>query len=393
MEIFKGTTESDEYNQLIVNRLRFNNDHTLICLSTNIGYKIYESDTFMKVSKDEDHISNNVGDLKDCLVLYNTRLIAYIINDPTKENFLFLFDHEINRKISVLYFHNQISNFYISMGLIIVFPNNDNKCYIFELISLKFICCLDDLKSNNLCLYENINKQICTIIYPSLSKRSNVNIYNYKWDKCSKKIIGVNKIKINTTFPDIQLFSINKAYIIVSNEFGNKIHLYYYSTKRCELAYCIYLGSFNYEITSCQFDIKNKFLLLCTYHHYKDSDRRRYIKLFNLKELGLSYKGNICGCDDHKDSSLYTSNSKSFNFYFKKVFEWVSPLHCKLKLNINKDTLIKNDLQFKNLFYFINSNGEIDLIEFNRKKKNDIKYKKKMHFKSNEDILNDLKVL
>lgn len=362
-----------ETKKMIVNSFRYNNDKSLICLSTAKGFKVYDAFNYQLLSRPNDSESYNLENVKNCTVLYNTKFIAYLLNDVTDLKCLYFRDDDSNSKIGCLLFKNSISDFHLSSGLIAVLTENDNRCHIFELSSLKYVTSIPDVKSSQqFSMIENLDKKIITIVTASLKNKGQINITHYKSSKQFKKIIGRKKEKINTTFNSIQFLQINSKYITVSSGFGNKIHLY--NTDNNKLEFCIFLGNFNYELSNVEFDQKFKFLSIGTNH--------KYLKIFCLKHLkAMNFnKKDICICKGYDDNSV-TNSKKSFNFYFKKMFEKVTPMHCKFKFHDDfNHTMTKFGFENKNIISLIDTNGEIEDLCFDRKKANIINFKRKRLF-------------
>ena len=122
--------------------------------------------------------------------------------------------------------------------------------------------------------------------------------------------------------------------------------------------YCLFLGNFAYELGNFSVDKKNKFLMLST--------NNKYIKMFKLKDLKENNE-DICSCDDHDDDEVDHNPRKSISFFLQKMLVDTTQMHCRYRYDSKVDNLAMFDPERDDKFNIIESNGEVKVVNFNRK--------------------------
>ena len=78
------------------------------------------------------------------------------------------------------------------------------------------------------------------------------------------EILGIKErsIEIALNSYNIRHFELLSSFLLVSSEYGNKVHLYDVATG--EFRYCLFLGNFPYDISGLHFDNKEKIISIIT---------------------------------------------------------------------------------------------------------------------------------
>ena len=70
----------NNYLPVKINKMAYNQDHSLFVLATTRGYRVFDSKTFVSVCKVDDY-QDLIGDLALAMTLYKAQLIYFVGND------------------------------------------------------------------------------------------------------------------------------------------------------------------------------------------------------------------------------------------------------------------------------------------------------------------------
>lgn len=343
-----------------------------------MGFKLYETRTYKLVSTSDEINQYGIGDILNCTTLYNSQIVAFMFNEPRKRNGVFFFDDRNKKKIGGIAFGEQIEKFFVSHKLFAIFPKDKSKALLFEMKTLKYITTIHDVYKYSLCHGENLKEDLnkITLAHISSLNKNFIKLVVYLTDENTKKISMKMTMSINTNFTSIQSLEIIGEYVIASSSCGNKIHLY--SVKDFSLMYCLFLGNFAYELGNFSFDNKYKFFMCST--------NNKYIKLFKLKDIKDTNNGdNICSCEEHDDEEVDKNPRKrSLSFFLQKMLDDSTQMHCRYRYDSKYDNLAMFDSKNNDKFSIIESNGDVKIINFNRKKSGSVELKE--NFKWSKEI-------
>ena len=343
---------------LIVNAINFNTDQTLLCLSTNNGFRLYNVSSFALVSSITDINTHNIGNIAKCIALSTSSLIAYINKDITQRNCLYFWSESLLQKVAAIVLHRPITNFILNLSVIGIELSETNSYLLFHVSDLKYITSIEDVKvSTCSCIAQ---AQCVTLAHVSNLNRNYIRIFKFKFDSTvndNNVITSYAMMSVNSGFNDIQVLQLTTSFVIVSNEYGNKIHIY--SLLDMTLKHCLFLGYFQYTLTNVCVDVKEKFMLLCT--------NSKYVKVFNLKTTAQLYKAK-CGCAERSDGDIMQHSHKRsmLSFYIKKLLETTSDIHWKYRYNSNEPNVVSFDNKHKSNIMIIEVNGCVSVLQFNR---------------------------
>ena len=346
---------------LIVNAINFNTDQTLLCISTNNGFRLYNVTSFALVSNTTDINTNNIGNIAKCITLSTSSLIAYINKDISHRNCLYFWSESLSQKIAAIVLHKPITNFTLNLSVIGIELSETNSYLLFHINDLKYITSIEDVKASTCNCVVHTQTQCITLAHVSNLNRNYIRIFKFKYESTTNNnvIKSYAMISINSGFNDIQVLQLTTSFVIVSNEYGNKIHIY--SLLDMTLKHCLFLGYFQYTLTNVCVDVKEKFILLCT--------NSKYIKVFNLKTSTALYKGK-CGCAERSDGDIMQQHShrqRTLSFYIKKLLETTSDIHWKYRYNSTTEhNVVCFDTKHKSNIMIIESNGHVSVLQFNR---------------------------
>ncbi len=270
--------------------MEYNQNHSLLVISTNYGYRVFDALNDFKLISSVDEEQKDLGPLKKCKVLYKSSLLAFIgtkENQRFKENSLYIYSDEYKKILSKISFNQNTKNFYLTSSLLFVcFLSN---IYVFELLSMKYVHNIPHcfFKENLFSVMEDPLEDSEDEEYMSNNKVISIGyISSYQNDiKIQRYIINKNiptfvvKDTLNSDFTDCpdMIKLIKGLKIIVLSKSGNKLHIYDYVNNN--LLYCLYLGKGNLNIKDISFGLKSKFLMF--YYNMYQID---VIKLDKLKE-------------------------------------------------------------------------------------------------------------
>ena len=347
-------TENEQWKkfpQLKILSIDFNQNNTLLVLSTNYGYRIFDVLNDFKLVSTVDQNQKELGPLKRTKVLYKSSLVGFIgdrDNKRFKENTFNFYSDQYKKLLSKISFKQNIKDFYISSSLLFIcFISN---IYVFELFSMKYIHCIPH------CQEFTTNNKVITVGYVS-SYQNNIKLQKYIINKNIPNFVV--KDELISDFegcPDmIKLF---KGFrMIVLSKSANQLHIYDYVNN--SLLYCYNLGKGNLHIKDISFGLKNKFMMI----HY------------NLYQFDL-IKKNIdrtkCSCVKNGKKFGY-KRLKTYDFGFNKK-EKIENAYCCGFIEKKKgatDFCVQFDPKQKEIINIIDNNGFLTSYQFDRKEKGD----------------------
>ena len=366
-------TENEQWKkfpQLKILSIDFNQNNTLLVLSTNYGYRIFDVLNDFKLVSTVDENQKELGPLKKTKILYKSSLIGFVgdrDNKRFKENTFNFYSDQYKKILSKISFNQNIKDFYISSSLLFIcFISN---IYVFELFSMKYIHCIPhcQYKEKLFSLIEDpleesddeeftTNNKVITVGYVS-SYQNNIKLQKYIINKNIPNFVV--KDELISDFegcPDmIKLF---KGFrMIVLSKSANQLHIYDYVNN--SLLYCYNLGKGNLHIKDISFGLKNKFMMI----HY------------NLYQFDL-IKKNIdkakCSCVKNGKKFGY-KRLKTYDFGFNKK-EKIENAYCCGFIEKKKgatDFCVQFDPKQKEIINIIDNNGFLTSYQFDRKEKGD----------------------
>ena len=365
----------------------YNQNNTLLVISTNYGYRVFDVlNNFQLISIVDDN-QKDLGPLQKCKVLYKSSLLGFIgtkDNGRFKENSFYFYSDEYQKILSKITFNQNIKDFYISSSLLFIcFLSN---IYVFELYSMKFIhniqhCFFKEklfsiiegpLEETDDEEFSNSNTVI-TIGYIS-SYQNNIKIQRYIINKNIPSYVVKNEL--NSDFsdcPDMIKF-IKGLKIIVLSKNGNNLHIYDYVNNN--LLYCIFLGKGNLNIKDINFGIKDKFLMF-------------YYNMYQIDVIKLNKENNIVKCDCYKNVEKKNALKRlsTFDYNKGKIENAYSSGYILNKKGWNIFNC-KFDPKQKDIINVVNNGGFVTVYHFDRKEKGD-KFKSLKNICLFEEDLNE----
>lgn len=362
--------------------INYNQNKTLLVLSTNYGYRIYDVLNNFKLVSTLDQNQKDLGPLKKAKLLYKSSLIGFVgdrDNERFKENVFCFYSDEYKKILSKISFNQNIKDFYISSSLLFIcFVAN---IYVFELHSMKYIHCIphclfkenlfsfieDPLEESDNEEYTNNNKVI-SVGYVS-TYQNDIKIQRYIINKNIPKFVV--KDEVLSDFGECpEMIKLLKGFkIIVISKNGNKLHIYDYVNN--SLLYCHNLTRGSINIKDISFGLKNKFLMI----HYN-------LYQFDIIKIKKDYYENgkpVCTCTKSAGNKYGYRKLKTYDFGFHK--NNVENAFCSGNITDIKgvnNLCIKFDPKQKDIINIIDNNGYLTKYQFDRKEKGD-KLKKVEH--------------
>ena len=356
---------------LKINSMDYNQNNTLLVLSTNYGYRIFDVLNDFKLVSVVDENQKELGPLKKTKILYKSSLLGFIgmrENERFKENTFNFYSDEYKKILSKISFNQNIKDFHISSSLLFIcFISN---IYVFELHSMKYIHCIPH------CLYKDklfsiaedpleegedeeftYNNKVITVAYVS-SYQNDIKIQRYIINKnITNYVVKDDLISDFDECPEmIKLFKGFK--IIVVSKLGNQLHIYDYMNNT--LLYCHNLSKGNLNIQDISFGLKNKFMMI----HYN-------LYQFDLIKLKKDNEKAKCTCVKNTNRYGYRK-LKTFDFSFKK--DKIENAYSYGIIDKNKgatDFCVHFDPKQKDFINIVDDNGDLKVYQFDRKEKGD----------------------
>ena len=375
-----GIQDEDQDNQnndkwkkipyLKILSMEYNQNNTLLVLSTNYGYRIFDVLNNFKLVSTVDRNQKELGPLKKTKILYKSALIGFVgarENQRFKENTFCFYSDEYKKILSKISFNQNIKDFHISSSLLFIcFVAN---IYVFELQSMKFIHTIPHClyKENLFSITEDpleitddeeftLNNKVISVAYVS-SYQNDIKIQRYIINKnIPNFVVKDDLISDFKECPDM-IKLLKDFRIIVLSKSGTNLHIYDYVNN--SLLYCHHLGNGNLNIKDISFGLKNKFIMI----HYNTYQ-------FDLIKKNKDGDKGKCTCN--KNSNRFYRRLNTYDLGFNK--SKIENAYCKGNLSKAKganDFCVRFDPKQKEIINIIDNNGYLTVYQFDRKEKGD----------------------
>ena len=350
----------------------YNQNNTLLVISTNYGYRIFDVLHDFQLISTVDYNKRELRALKKCKVLYKSSLLGFIgakENERFKENTFYFYSDEYKKILSKVTFNQNIKDFYISSSLLFIcFLSN---IYVFELFSMKFIhniqhcffkeklfSVIEDPLEENEEDEEFSNNKVITIGYIS-SYQNDIKIQRYIINKNIPNYIVKDTLYSDFTDCPDMIKLIKGLKILVLSKSGNKLHIYDYVNNN--LLYCLFLGKGDINIKDINLGIKDKFLMF-------------YYNMYQIDIIKLNKENNSvkCNCPQHSENKFALKRLRTFDFNSNKgKIENVYSSGTLLNKKGWNDFNCQFDPKQKDIVNVVNNGGFLTVYQFDRKEKGD----------------------
>ena len=350
--------------------MNYNQNNTLLVLSTNYGYRIFDVLNDFQLISTVDESQKELGPLKKAKILYKSSLIGFIgekENERFKENTFYFYSDEYKKILSKITFSQNIKDFYISSSLLFIcFLTN---IYVFELHSMRYIHNIQHCLYNEklISIVEDpleetedeeylTNNKVITIGYVT-SYQNEIRIQRYIINKNIPNFVVKDTVKSDFNECPEMIKLIKGLKIIVVSKNGNRLHIYDYVNN--SLLYCLYLGNDNYNINDINLGIKNKFLMF----YYK-------VYQIDIIKMDKELKKVKCNCSDSNNKFLY-KRLKTFDFNNKSRINNVYSSGIIINKGKYLEYLCQFDPKKKDIINVVNNGGFLTVYQFDRKQEGD----------------------
>jgi len=350
--------------------MNYNQNNTLLVLSTNYGYRIFDVLNDFQLISTVDESQKELGPLKKAKILYKSSLIGFIgekENERFKENTFYFYSDEYKKILSKITFSQNIKDFYISSSLLFIcFLTN---IYVFELHSMRYIHNIQHCLYNEklISIVEDpleetedeeylTNNKVITIGYVT-SYQNEIRIQRYIINKNIPNFVVKDTVKSDFNECPEMIKLIKGLKIIVVSKNGNRLHIYDYVNN--SLLYCLYLGNDNYNINDIKLGIKNKFLMF----YYK-------VYQIDIIKMDKELKKVKCNCSDSNNKFLY-KRLKTFDFNNKSRINNVYSSGTIINKGKYLEYLCQFDPKKKDIINVVNNGGFLTVYQFDRKQEGD----------------------
>ena len=378
-------------------------DEELICRASQSGLNIYNTNNFELLIKLDPFRLGLSGDVTKVKLFYNTQIIAFSIIETQsahskdeeilynaskiKRHSLIIYDlkdYEIIGKITMKNFV-EINDFLITKYFIIITVEKKNKSILFKTANFEYFKTITNAKNGKIVYSDDyyipkyiskkqkknkkeeekeIKKEYnkCVLVFQDSIEQKQMNFIDFIFNEDGTEILGMKErsIEIALNSYNIRHFELLSSFLLVSSEYGNKVHLYDVATG--EFRYCLFLGNFPYDISGLHFDNKEKIISIIT--------NNKYIKLYKLNKLNTK-----CKCSSHNDEKISMKEVRgAFDKFKHKLGIGRNNFLCRYKINIKqfdiKDntTLVLFDKNVNDVLFIIQENKVVKRIKFDRKK-------------------------
>ena len=304
-------------NNKILN-ISFNQDNSCFSISTEKGFKIYETFPFQK-----EYERNIGGGIKLTEMYYRSNILAFVSGgdfpkyNPKK---LILWDDSLNKVIREINFFNNIKNIKLKKDKLYVI--NDINIFIFNLKTLENIEIINTYENPKGLFSINSDEKNDVIAYLLGSNETNnkknihINIKNYEKN---------SEVKINIKEEIVSFLCLNNLgnLLAVANDKGNEIKIY--SGINGDFLADFLRGKEKAEINCICFDKLNNFLAVT-------SDRGT-IHIWSLKKV--LQKLNINDKDKNEENKI-NNEINELPENKKLLFSQNEKSFAKIRLNSNK---------------------------------------------------------
>ena len=349
--------------------MSYNQNNTLLVISTNYGYRIFDVLHDFTLISTVDENQKDLGPLRQTKILYKSSLVGFVgtkENSRFKENTFYFYSDNYKKILAKLTFNQIIKDFHISSSLLFVcFLSN---IYVFELYSMKYIHniqhCLyneklfsiveDPLEVSDDEEFTNNNKVI-TIGYIS-TYQNNIKLQRYIINKNIPTFVVKDELNSDFTECPDMIKLIKGLKILVLSKYGNRVHIYDYVNNN--LLLCLVLGKGDLDINDIGFGIKSKFLMF----------------YYNMNKIDIIKTDK----DPHRVKCTCSDSSINKNFKRLKTF---SQSNNKIENVYSSGTILNKkgglnvschfDPKKKDIINVVDNEGYLTVYQFDRKEKGD----------------------
>ncbi len=373
------------HDKLNINTIRISQDNELLIASTNIGYRIFDIETFTLLNNINEDYHKKLGNISNAITYYSSHLIffnGYENNEQYKNNCLYYANEILKDCKLLIQFEQDIYNFYMNKYIIIIIFTN--KIILFDLLKLQYIKTISDIASNNKEIVSyNIDKDFLYIGKVGVNSQNKIEVYIYSnINKKEKQIIELKKEIEDNSFDSINSIFIdgsNTNYIVVTSKFSNKIHIYSKDKKfNYTLKFCIYLGNQLFTLNNFMFSENTKYFIVLVnnyiVHIYKLNKILLKRQNANAKKINTN-RDNTCVCKVYNDNeiNMSLSNKLSSHSFFSGIYSKVTgatSIFQRIVIEkIKEENILIFQKKIKKTFSVIQIKGGVVFIQYGKKGK------------------------
>ena len=310
----------NENNNQILN-ISFNQDNSCFSISTNNGFKIYETFPFQK-----EYEKNIGGGIKITEMYYRSNILAFVSGgdypkySPKK---LIVWDDSLDKVIREINFFNNIKNIKLKKDKLYVI--NDINIYIFDLECLENIEIINTLENPKGLFSINSDEKYDVIAYLLESNEEDINNNNNYIN--IKNYENNSEVKIKIKEENLSYLCLNNLgnLLAMANDKGNEIKIY--NCLNGDLLAEYHRGKEKAEISYICFEKFNNFLAV--------TSNRGTIHIWSLKTVLQKLTTN----DKDKNLENTPNNEVKINELpdnKKLIFSQIEKSFAKIRLNTNK---------------------------------------------------------
>ena len=367
-----------------INSITFNQKGSLLILSTDLGYRIYDTTNFTITNKIDDYQIFLLKEIKKIHILKNNTNIIFIEgtekNIAFNNNQLIIYNDQSNKKIGCVFLKmdekNKEENIIITFKTAknLLFLALKNKILIFDLYSLKYIKSIKNIEINNenkktFSICYDIKNNFIIFAYIKNNNKNNKIIIESYFSYKNKLYNKIEKEKImNFKISKISLIYSNEKkvpFIILINDKNNTIHIYEKEINYIQLKQCIFISNFiNNKINKIFYEDNFVFVLI----------NNKIIKVYDIQKHNID--NYICKCFKQNNNNSNDNNNNNDNF------------GCDFPINKNFSNIfceyiIKDNFKCVCMFYYI-FNNNIVVFDING-------IGRILHFDENKKVINFIK--
>ena len=369
-----------------INSIAFNQKGSLLILSTDLGYRIYDTTNFTITNKINDYQIFLLKEIKKIHILKNNTNIIFIEgtekNIAFNNNQLIIYNDQSNKKIGCVFLKmdekNKEENIIITFKTAknLLFLALKNKILIFDLYSLKYIKSIKNIEINNenkktFSICYDIKNNFIIFAYIKNNNKNNKIIIESYFSYKNKLYNKIEKEKImNFKISKISLIYSNEKkvpFIILINDKNNTIHIYEKEINYIQLKQCIFISNFiNNKINKIFYEDNFVFVLI----------NNKIIKVYDIQKHNID--NYICKCFKQNNNNSNDNNNNNNNDNFGCDF----PINKNFS-NIFCEYIIKDNFKCVCMFYYI-FNNNIVVFDING-------IGRILHFDENKKVINFIK--
>ena len=370
-----------------INSIAFNQKGSLLILSTDLGYRIYDTTNFTITNKINDYQIFLLKEIKKIHILKNNTNIIFIEgtekNIAFNNNQLIIYNDQSNKKIGCVFLKmdekNKEENIIITFKTAknLLFLALKNKVLIFDLYSLKYIKSIKNIEINNenkktFSICYDIKNNFIIFAYIKNNNKNNKIIIESYFSYKNKLYNKIEKEKImNFKISKISLIYSNEKkvpFIILINDKNNTIHIYEKEINYIQLKQCIFISNFiNNKINKIFYEDNFVFVLI----------NNKIIKVYDIQKHNID--NYICKCFKQNNNNSNDNNNDNNN---NDNFGCDFPINKNFS-NIFCEYIIKDNFKCVCMFYYI-FNNNIVVFDING-------IGRILHFDENKKVINFIK--